>query len=148
MANTQQFDFETMAVVLYAMAESGVSLGMKHYEMMSAVDGTRGKDSFNHQFRKVKARAKELQEQAKDGGVGTPVKKTKSPAGAKTTDKQAGSGRKRAQKAKAEVQGEGSDDEESPSKKVKTEYHEDGDDRARGLDEGSEADAPGEDVLG
>ena len=95
MAKTQQFDFETMAVVLYAMAESGVSLGMKHYEMMSAVDGTRGKDSFNHQFRKVKARAKELQEQAKDGGVGTPVKKTKANGGGKKKDAEAGNSGKR-----------------------------------------------------
>jgi hypothetical protein len=68
--NAQTFDFETMAVVLYAMAESGVTLGMKHYEMMAKADGTRGKDGFNHQFRKVKARAKELQEQAKNGTLG------------------------------------------------------------------------------
>jgi len=56
----QTFDFETMAVVLYAMLESGVTLGAKHYSMMSAIDGKRGPDSLNHQFRKVKARAKEL----------------------------------------------------------------------------------------
>lgn len=69
-ANTQTFSFETMAVVLYAMQESGVTLGMKHYEMMAAISG-KGKDSFNHQFRKVKARAKELGEQAKNGDLPT-----------------------------------------------------------------------------
>lgn len=73
----QIFTFETMSVVLYAMLESGVTLGKKHYEMMSAVDGERGVDSFQHQFRAAKARAKDLQEQAKSGEVGTPVKKTK-----------------------------------------------------------------------
>ena len=69
-ANTQTFSFETMAVVLYAMQESGVTLGGKHYEMMAAISG-KGKDSFNHQFRKVKARAKELFDQAKDGTLPT-----------------------------------------------------------------------------
>ena len=53
-----------------------------------------------------------------------------------------------ARKAKAEVQREVSEDDESPSKKVKTEDNGDGDDRIQGLDEGSEADAPGEDLLG
>ena len=57
------------------MLETGTVLGEKHYAMMSAIDGKRTKSGFEHQFRKVKARAKELQEQAKrDGGVGTPVK--------------------------------------------------------------------------
>jgi len=79
MGNERQFfDFETMAVVLYAMLESGVILGKEHFSMMSAIDGTRGPDGFSHQFRKVKVRAKEIQEKMKNGaGVGTPVKKTR-----------------------------------------------------------------------
>lgn len=71
----QTFNFETMAVVLYCVLESGVTLGDKHYQMMSAVDGDRSASAFQHQFRKVKARAKELQKQAASGeGVGTPAK--------------------------------------------------------------------------
>ena len=74
-AESQSFDFETIAVVLYAMLETGTGLGEKHYAMMSAIDGKRTKSAFEHQFRKVKARAKELQDQAKKGeSVRTPVK--------------------------------------------------------------------------
>lgn len=71
------FSFETMAVVLYCVLESGVVLGDKHYQLMSALDGTRSANAFNHQFRKVKARAKELKQQADNGGTATgstPVK--------------------------------------------------------------------------
>lgn len=76
--NTQTFDFETMAVVLYAMLEASVTLGDRHYQMMSdAVDGARGKDGFNHQFRRVKARARELQMTAKTRGGGVAVPKVK-----------------------------------------------------------------------
>jgi hypothetical protein len=98
--NQTQFDFETMAVVLCAMAESGVTLGTKHYEMMSALDGKRGKDGFQHQFRKVKARAKELQEQIASGGgkIVTPVKKAKAnpnnEPGSATGKKSGGSGKR------------------------------------------------------
>ncbi|KAF7185187.1 hypothetical protein HII31_13462, partial [Pseudocercospora fuligena] len=70
----QSFTFETMAVVLYCVLESGVTLGDKHYQLMSALDGTRSANAFNHQFRKVKARAKELKQQADNGNGATPVK--------------------------------------------------------------------------
>ncbi|KAK4560663.1 hypothetical protein LTR86_005241 [Recurvomyces mirabilis] len=118
----QTFDFETMAVVLYAMLESGVSLCGKHYEMMSAVDGSRGKDAFNHQFRKVKARAKELQDQAKKGGdVGTPVKGKPRGGGGGSAVKSGTGGGKR--KAKADMPQAEDDDEDgfqqTPSKKGK-----------------------------
>ena len=89
-ANQQTFSFETMAVVLYAMQKSGVTLGTKHFEMMAAISG-KGKDSFNHQFRKVKARAKELGEQAKDGtlpaAASTPTKKGGAPGSGKKRSK-------------------------------------------------------------
>ena len=136
--NTQQFDFETIAVVLYVMMESGVTLGTKHYEMMSAIDGTRGKDSFSWQFRKVKARAKELQDQVKNGGVGEPVKRGKGGVkkdAAENGEKKKGAKRGKCiyysslnvyllmilavRKARAEEQDAGSD-EEGATKNVKT----------------------------
>jgi hypothetical protein len=98
-SNNQTFDFETMAVVLYAMAESGVTLGTKHYEMMSAMDGKRGAHGFQHQFRKVKARAKELGEMAakagSEGGGGglTPVVKSRG-KGAGGSAKKSGGGKR------------------------------------------------------
>ncbi|KXS97157.1 hypothetical protein AC578_3063 [Pseudocercospora eumusae] len=63
----QTFTFETMAVVLYCVLESGITLGDKHYQLMSALDGHRSANAFNHQFRKVKARAKELKQRAGGG---------------------------------------------------------------------------------
>ena len=89
----QLFDFETMAAVLYAMLESGVTLGSKHYDMMSAVCGDRGSAAFNHQFRKVKARAKELHEQAKRAGTPTLVKKSKTNGAVGKAEKKAGTKR-------------------------------------------------------
>ncbi|KAK4540823.1 hypothetical protein LTR36_008900 [Oleoguttula mirabilis] len=124
---SQTFDFETVAVVLYAMLESGVTLGSKHYQMMSAVDGNRGPDSFNHQFRKAKARAKELQEQANKGGVGEPVKKTKGGSKGATPATGEKKGAKRGKKNKKSDEEEGDDEDESPSKKVKAEAEEDSD---------------------
>lgn len=90
-ADPDSFDFETMAVVLYAMLESGTVLGSPHYEMMASVSGSRTKSSFEHQFRKVKARAKELQEQVKSGAL--PAGAGAAPKGPPRTP--GGSGRKR-----------------------------------------------------
>lgn len=45
------FDAETIAVLVYALLESGTVLGSKHYELMSAVDGKRTKSAFEHRFR-------------------------------------------------------------------------------------------------
>lgn len=82
----QSFTFETMAVVLYCVLESGVTLGDKHYQLMSALDGSRSANAFNHQFRKVKARAKELKQQADNGTKGeTPVKGRARGGGGKAT---------------------------------------------------------------
>nr|POF26137.1 hypothetical protein CFP56_22285 [Quercus suber] len=73
----QTFDFETMAIVLYAMGQSGLKLGTSHYKMMSDATGNqRGHDSFNHQFRAVKKRADEIAVQAggalsKEGSITT-----------------------------------------------------------------------------
>ncbi|KAK3670545.1 hypothetical protein LTR78_009513 [Recurvomyces mirabilis] len=112
-----------MAVVLYAMLESGVSLSGKHYEMMSAVDGSRGKDAFNHQFRKVKARAKELQDQAKKGGgVGTPVKGKPRGGDGSAVKSGTGGGKRKGKADTPQKENEDDDEDEvegTPSKKTK-----------------------------
>lgn len=92
----QTFTFETMAVVLYAMLESGITLGGDHYKLMSAVDGKRTTDSFQHQFRKVKARAKELQTKAKAGDIAAPVTPGKKRAGAGAGAVRSSAGRSKA----------------------------------------------------
>lgn len=77
-----------MAVVLSALLATNTKLSRSDYELMSALDGTRGPDGFNHQFRKVLARAKEMCEERKNGG---PVAKVK----AKGEAKEKGKGKKR-----------------------------------------------------
>lgn len=120
-AGEQTFDFETMAVVLYAMLESGVTLGNNHYALMSAADSKgRTANSFQHSFRKVKNRAKELQ--ATKG----------SDLGAQATPKSRGGTGKR-KKAASEMNGgaDPADDDEildTPSKKVKPEPKDEDDD--------------------
>ncbi|EME48591.1 hypothetical protein DOTSEDRAFT_19115 [Dothistroma septosporum NZE10] len=120
----QHFNFETMAVVLYCVLESGVVLGEKHYQMMAAVDGNRSASAFQHQFRKVKARAKELQEQGGGGGgvtAGTPLKKTKSAASTP-----ASKGKKRGKKTGHDEEvGGAQGDEERKAKRVKAEPSDD-----------------------
>lgn len=75
--NTQTFSFDTVAVLVATIIENGGNLGAKEFKRMSALDGNRGEHGFNHMFRKVKARAKEITDQAKADGDLTPVKKTK-----------------------------------------------------------------------
>ena len=74
---TQTFSFETVAVLVATLISKGGTLGMEDYKFMSSLDGTRGASSFDHQFRKVKARAQELKAKMDGGEVGTPVKKAK-----------------------------------------------------------------------
>lgn len=63
------FTAETVAVLLLAVKGSGAtpSISKQQYEMMSALDGTRTADSFQHQLRAVTAKARELQARL-DGG--------------------------------------------------------------------------------
>jgi len=59
-ADAQTFTFETMACVLAVMEAKGATLGNKAYDLMSELDGKRSASSFQHQFRAVKNRGKEL----------------------------------------------------------------------------------------
>lgn len=74
--NTQTFSFETVAVLVAVLKDKGATLGMKDYELMASLDGTRSASGFDHLFRKVKGRANELLEaKGKGGAVSTPTKK-------------------------------------------------------------------------
>jgi len=59
-AEAQIFSFETMACVLAVMDAKGATLGTKAYELMATLDGNRSASAFQHQFRAVKHRGKEL----------------------------------------------------------------------------------------
>lgn len=73
-----QFSFETIACVLAVMEGKGNSLGSKAYKMMAKLDGNRTESSFEHQFRAVKARAKELAaEKENESPAATTPKSTK-----------------------------------------------------------------------
>ena len=79
-----QFTFETIACALAVMDSKGSSLGNKAYELMSKLDGKRSASSFEHQFRAVKARAKELAAELSNESANatTPKSAKKAPASA------------------------------------------------------------------
>lgn len=63
----QNFSFDIVAALLLIMRERGITISRTHYELMSALDGNRTADAFQHQFRAVLARAKVLHEQREQG---------------------------------------------------------------------------------
>ena len=78
--SSQTFDFETMAIVVYVMQKHNITMGKDVFKMMSAADGKRGPDGFQHQFRHVKKRATEIAEEVAEGDGGTLIVRTKSKA--------------------------------------------------------------------
>ncbi|KAJ4992085.1 hypothetical protein SVAN01_02406 [Stagonosporopsis vannaccii] len=70
-ATGKTYSTDVMAAVLYVTGTT--SLSMKHYEMMSSLDGTKTASAFQHDFRSVLAKAKELQARAKRGEKFEPV---------------------------------------------------------------------------
>ena len=66
-SNKQTFSFDIVAALLLILRERGVTISRTHYELMSALDGHRTADAFQHQFRAVLARAKALHAQREDG---------------------------------------------------------------------------------
>jgi len=74
-AEAQTFGFETMACVLAVMDAKGATLGTRAYELMATLDGNRSSHAFQHQFRAVKHRGKELASQL-SGETATPTPKT------------------------------------------------------------------------
>lgn len=86
-AEVQTFSFETMACVLAVMDAKGATLGTKAYELMATLDGNRSVSAFQHQFRAVRHRGKELASEL-TGETATPAPKTpKTPKAPKTAKK-------------------------------------------------------------
>jgi hypothetical protein len=71
---TKMFSADVVAAVL--MASGITSLSMKQYEMMSALDGTRTASGFQHAFRGVIAKSKDLKARVDAGEIFVPVPPT------------------------------------------------------------------------
>jgi tryptophanase len=70
----KMYSADVVAAVLTASGTT--SLSMKQYELMSAMDGTRTASSFQHAFRAVLAKAKDLKTRVDNGEVFEPVQPT------------------------------------------------------------------------
>lgn len=90
--DAQTFTFQEVACMIAAMNAGGVTLGNKHYSLMAKLDGERSSSGFEHKFRAVKARGKELATELNDESA-TP----KAPKTPKSTTKKTNgtSGKKR-----------------------------------------------------
>jgi hypothetical protein len=67
----KMFSEDTVAVLL--MALGSVSISTAQYAMMSSLDGTKTASSFQHSFRSVLKKAKELKARADNGEAFEPV---------------------------------------------------------------------------
>lgn len=67
----KMYSSDVVAAVL--LATGTTSLTMKNYDIMSALDGVKTASAFQHDFRSVLAKAKELKARVDDGEVFTPV---------------------------------------------------------------------------
>lgn len=65
------YSADVVAAVL--MATGTTSLSMKHYELMSSLDGVKTASAFQHDFRAVLAKAKELKTRVDNGEIFEPV---------------------------------------------------------------------------
>lgn len=83
MAAPPTFTFDTVACLTAALENNGVTLGLRHSEAMARLDEERTASSFEHQFRKVKARARELAKVLGDGSAGIAPRKTTKPSSLK-----------------------------------------------------------------
>lgn len=79
------FSFEIVACLIAAMEKNGQILGNKHFAMMARLDGSRSESGFQHLFRAVKRRGKEIAESLDDADA-TP-KKAKKPAAPASSSK-------------------------------------------------------------
>lgn len=92
------FDAETVAVLCCAILDSNKTLG-SYYQLMSAIDGTRTASSYEHKFRPVLKRAREIKAEKDKGAKLQPVppqpKKTTPRSALKKTTVSTGSKRGR-----------------------------------------------------
>ncbi|KAM0718740.1 hypothetical protein Q7P37_005811 [Cladosporium fusiforme] len=103
------FSFNEVSCLVAAMQSKGVVLGNKHYELMASLDDNRTSSSFEHKFRAVKARGKELAVELGEG-PGTP-------SAPKSAKKATPGSKKRDKPTDAINDGDG--EEATPSKKPK-----------------------------
>lgn len=68
---SKMYSADVVAAVL--MATGTMSLSMKHYEIMSCLDGVKTASAFQHDFRSVLAKAKELKARIDKGETFEPV---------------------------------------------------------------------------
>lgn len=64
---SKMYSVDVVAAVLTATGTT--SLSMKHYEISSSLDGTKTASAFQHDFRSVLAKAKELKARIDNGDV-------------------------------------------------------------------------------
>jgi hypothetical protein len=72
---TKTFSADVVAAVLFSTGTTTIS--KKNFEMMSALDGTKTASGFEHDFRSVIAKAKELKARVESGEEFEPVQPTK-----------------------------------------------------------------------
>lgn len=65
------FTFNEVSYIMAVLDSKGLTLGNKHFDVMAVLDGNRSASSFQHKFRGVKVRGKELSSEFADG-AGTP----------------------------------------------------------------------------
>ena len=68
----KSFSFKTVAMLCCIILKNG-TIGGAQYDMMSALDGERTASAFQHEFRAVLKRAKELKDSMDKDGVPAPV---------------------------------------------------------------------------
>lgn len=87
------FSFEIVACLLAALGNSSVTVGATHFALMEKYDGSTTKSGYEHRFRAVKARAKEINEQS--GDIKATPTKPKADASSNSTTPAGSRGKKR-----------------------------------------------------
>jgi len=82
----KSFSFETVAVLCCIILKNG-TIGGAQYDVMSALDGKRTASAFQHEFRAVLKRARELKESLDEEGVPPPVTPKKARTGSDANKK-------------------------------------------------------------
>jgi hypothetical protein len=70
-ADQKMISANCVSVLLMALGSTTIS--KSQLDMMSALDGTRTASSFQHQFRSIVAKAKELKKRVEDGEKFVPI---------------------------------------------------------------------------
>ena len=82
--STKMFSFDDVAYLVAKLEASKIGLGTKGYQNMAQLNGTRSEHGYNHLFRAVKARGKEILPMITGGAAGGVIASpAKSPAGGK-----------------------------------------------------------------